>query len=138
MPQQRRVLIIGEDPDRVDFSDPATPPGMDAGKIRAGLEAALAQLRARGREADLVLTTTEQAAAGEVAAALAAKTYDCVVVGAGLRIVPGMTRIFEAIMNVVHERAPQARLAFNLGPEQSAEAAERQLADRKSSDRDTP
>lgn len=38
---------------------------MNARKVRAGLDAALAQLRARGREAELVLTTSEQAAAGE-------------------------------------------------------------------------
>jgi hypothetical protein len=128
MPERKRVLIVGEQPDLVDFLDPAIPPGMNAGKIRAGLAAAMAQLRARGREADLVLTTTKEAAAGEVAAALEAKAYDCVVVGAGLRLVPRATTIFEAVMNVVHERAPRARLAFNLSPDDSADAAERQLS----------
>ncbi len=50
-------------------------------------------------------------------AALASKQYDCVVVGAGLRIVPKMTRIFEAVMNAVQEHAPRAKLAFNINPE---------------------
>ena len=127
MPEPKRVLIIGEVPELVDFSDPAIPPGMNADKIRAGLDGSLAQLRARGREADLVLTTSAEVAAAEVAAALAASAYDCVVVGAGLRIVPKMTPTFEAVMNTVREYAPQARLAFNLAPDDSAEAAERQL-----------
>lgn len=123
----KRVLIIGEDPAHVDFSDPAIPPGMDAGKVRAGLEIALNKLRDGGREADLLLTTTEAAAGREVERALAGEAYDCVVIGAGLRTIPKATPLFETIMNVVHQRAPQARLAFNLSPEDSAEAAERQL-----------
>ena len=127
MPQSKRVLIIGEKPDMVDFSDPAIPPGMNADKVRAGLEIAMRRLRERGIEPDLVLTSTEEAAAGEVATALETKEYDCVVVGAGLRIVPKMTRIFETVMNAVHEHAPRARLAFNSDPEDSAAAAERQL-----------
>jgi N-acetylglutamate synthase/N-acetylornithine aminotransferase len=128
MPQVKRVLIIGKQPDLVDFSDPAIPQGMNADKIRAGLEAALHKLRERGFEPDVALTTTDEVAAEEVATALKAREYDCVVVGAGLRIVPKMTRIFEAVINAVHEHAPRARLAFNIGPEDSAAAAERQLA----------
>jgi hypothetical protein len=127
MPDPKRVLIIGEEPDLVDFSDPAIPPGMNADRVREGLESALARLHTGGREADLVLTTSEGAAAGEVAAVLGAKTYDCIVVGAGLRLLPKMTRTFEAVMNAVREHAPQAKLAFNLSPDDSVDAAERQL-----------
>ncbi|WP_430913309.1 hypothetical protein [Methylobacterium sp. sgz302541] len=43
-----RVLLIGYDPDAVDFSDPALPPGMDAGKIAAGIERGLKAMRDRG------------------------------------------------------------------------------------------
>jgi hypothetical protein len=56
-----------------------------------------------------------RAAAGEVATALEAKEYDCVVVGAGLRIVPKMTRIFETVMNAVREHAPRAKFANRPG-----------------------
>lgn len=126
----KRVLIIGEDPDRVDFGDPAIPSGMDAAKVRAGLDQALAKLRADGHEADLLLTTTDEAAGEEVARMLQAKDFDCIVIGAGLRIVPRMTAVFEAVMNAIHLRAPGARLAFNLSPDDSAAAAERQLGKR--------
>ena len=33
-----RVLFLGYDPDTVDFSDPALPPGMTAEKVRVGIE----------------------------------------------------------------------------------------------------
>jgi hypothetical protein len=127
LPQSKRVLIIGEKPELVDFSDPAIPPGMNADRVRAGLETAMRRLRERGYEPDVVLTSTEEAVAEEVTAALGAKTYDCIVVGAGLRIVPKMTRIFEAVINAVHAHAPQAKLAFNTDPADSVAAAERQL-----------
>ena len=127
MSSPKRVLIIGEDPERVDFGDPAIPEGMDAAKVHAGLNQALAALRANGHEADLLLTTTDEAAGEEVAAMLRAQEYDCIVVGAGLRIVPQMTPVFEVVMNAVHLGAPNARLAFNLSPDDSAAAAERQL-----------
>jgi len=128
MPDAKRVLIVGENPDLVDFSAPNIPPGLDAAKIRAGLEVALARMRERGLEADVALTTTEEACADEVSAALRKKDYDCVVVGGGLRLLPTMTRILETVINVVHETAPRARIAFNTSPEDSVDAAERQLA----------
>ena len=36
-----RILLLGYDPDAVDFSDPALPPGMTADKVRAGIEVAM-------------------------------------------------------------------------------------------------
>ena len=32
-----RILLVGYDPDTVDFSDPALPPGMTAEKVRADM-----------------------------------------------------------------------------------------------------
>jgi len=36
-----RVLLLGYDPDTVDFSDPALPPGMTAEKVHAGIAVAM-------------------------------------------------------------------------------------------------
>ncbi len=33
----KRVLFVGQEPETVDFSDPALPPGFDAEKIRGGI-----------------------------------------------------------------------------------------------------
>ena len=43
-----RILLLGYDPDTVDFSDPALPPGMNAEKIHAGIEVAMKQFALRG------------------------------------------------------------------------------------------
>src|SRR5262249_27618146 len=97
MSQPKRVLIVGAKPELVDYSDPAIPPGMNADKVRLGLDIALGKLRERGFQSDMLLTSTDDAAAGEVARALAGQHYDCIVIGAGLRIVLKMTRVFEAV-----------------------------------------
>lgn len=127
MNNPKHILIIGEDPAMVDFSDPVIPAGTTAQSIQAGLDASLEQLRSRGHQADLLLVTKESLAAGETAQALKT-TYDCIVIGAGLRIPLKMTGMFEVVLNAVHEGAPKARLAFNVSPDESAAAAERQLA----------
>ena len=43
-----RVLLVGYDPETVDFSNPALPPGMTVEKIRAGIGATLKQMTDRG------------------------------------------------------------------------------------------
>jgi hypothetical protein len=53
--------------------------------------------------------------------------YDCVVIGGGLRLPPKSLALFEKVVNAVHRAAPGAAIAFNTRPEDTAEAAARQL-----------
>jgi hypothetical protein len=48
-----RVLLVGYEPESVDFSDPALLPGMTAEKIRAGVALALKQMTDRGWQGDV-------------------------------------------------------------------------------------
>ena len=57
--------------------------------------------------------------------ALASKSYDHVVVGAGVRLPPRRLAIFEAVINAVHKAAPGVAIAFNTRPEHSADAVAR-------------
>ena len=50
-----RVVLVGFDPDTVDFSNPALPPGMSAEKVNAGIALALKEMADRGWEADVCL-----------------------------------------------------------------------------------
>ena len=58
---------------------------------------------------------------------LASVSYDCVVIGGGVRLPPQRLALFEAVINVVHRGAPGAAIAFNTRPEDSADAAARWL-----------
>jgi hypothetical protein len=55
---------------------------------------------------------------------LQAQSFDCVLIGAGLRD-PEQLLLFEKLMNLVHEQAPRARICFNSTPADSAEAIQR-------------
>ena len=122
-----RILFVGYDPETVDFSDPALPPGMTAEKIHGGIAVAMKQFAERGWEADLCFIRPDETAGPTIERQLASKTYDCVVIGAGVRLPPLRLAIFEAVINAVHKAAPGAVIAFNSRPEDSADAAARLL-----------
>lgn len=128
MADQKRVLIVGETPENMDFSDPAIPKGITPQKIRDGLEKSLNDLRAKGRIARLVYLDTKETTPRQMTEALGWEAFDVVVVGAGLRVVPSQTEAFEVVMNILRTEASRAKIAFNLSPDDSAKAAERQLA----------
>jgi hypothetical protein len=122
-----RVLFVGQQPETVDYSDPAIPPGMTAERIHAGIAVALQQSADRGWRADLCLVKPDQTAGPDVERRLAAEAYDCVVIGAGIRLPPKSLLMFEAVVNAVRRAAPTAAIAFNTRPEDTADAAARVL-----------
>jgi hypothetical protein len=122
-----RVLFVGQKPETVDFSDPALPPGFDADKIRAGIAIAMAKMAERGWRADECMITPDEAGGLMLEKRLAAADYDCVVIGAGLRLPPKSLGLFERVVNAVRKAAPRAAIAFNTRPEDTAEAAARRL-----------
>ena len=77
-----RVVLVGFDPDTVDFSNPALPPGMSAEKVNAGIALALKEMGDRGWEADVCLIRPDETAGQTVERHLAAANYACVVIGA--------------------------------------------------------
>jgi hypothetical protein len=124
-----RVLLVGLQPEAVDYSDPALPPGMDAKKIWAGIDLGLKQITDRGWDAEVCLVQPDTtAAASAVAHRLRTMRYDCVVIGAGVRLPPKNLLLFESIVNAVRTAAPNTPIAFNTVPQDSADAAARWLS----------
>ena len=122
-----RILFVGQKPETVDFSDPALPPGFDAAKINAGIAVAVAKIGERGWQGDTCMITPDEAGRAMLEKTLKEAAYDCVVIGGGLRIPPKSLALFEMVVNAVHKAAPAATIAFNTRPEDTAEAAARQL-----------
>jgi hypothetical protein len=122
-----RILFVGQQPETVDFSDPALPPGFDAAKINAGIAVAVAKIAERGWQSDLCMIPPDDTAGPMLEKQLLGASYDCVVIGGGLRIPPKSLPLFEMVVNAVHRAAPQAAIAFNTRPEDTADAAARQL-----------
>lgn len=122
-----RILFIGQKPDTVDFSDPALPPGFDAAKINAGIAIAVQTIEERGWQVDPCMIAPDDTGLAQIERHLRSQSYDCVVIGGGLRLPPKSLALFEQVINVVHRAAPDAAIAFNTRPEDTAEAAARQI-----------
>ena len=127
MTSKKLVLSVGLQPKLINFADPAYAayPGMTAEKVQGGLDRDIAALNALGYDAKLCLTDFGETAESQIRTALAEKHYDCVVIGAGVRTIAPNFLLFEKILNVVHEGAPQARICFNTGPFDTADAVQR-------------
>jgi len=123
-----RILLLGLDPETVDFSDPALPPGMTAEKVRAGIAVALKQFTDRGWESDVGYIRPDETAGPTVESQLCSTNYDCVVVGGGVRLPPRNLALFEVVINAIRKTAPGAAIAFNTRPDDSADAAARWVA----------
>ena len=123
-----RVLLLGYDPEAVDFSDPGLPPGMTAEKIHAGIAVAMRQFAERGWEADVGLIRPDETAGPAVERLVTLKSYDCVVIGGGVRLPSRGIALFEVVINAIRRAAPGAAIAFNTRPDDSADAAGRWVA----------
>lgn len=121
------MLVIGLEPALIDFSeeDYSAHPGLNAEVVRAALGRSEASLLALGFDAHLCMIDFGETAAQVVKARLEQTRFACIVIGAGLRLNARNTALFEVVVNVVHEHAPQARLCFNTRATDTAEAVQR-------------
>jgi hypothetical protein len=109
------AIQIGLDPDVIDYSsaDFAQFPGLSKEKLRAANEQNVAGLRAAGYHVDNCLIDFGSAGADKARQSLEAKRYDAVLIGAGVRLVPVNTLLFESIINAAHVAQPNCRFVFN-------------------------
>ena len=91
----KRILLLGLDPETVDYSDPALPPGMTVEKVPSD----------RGWDSDVSFIHSDETAGPTLERLLYAANCDCVVTKA----------------------APNSAIAFNTRPDDSADAAPRQV-----------
>jgi len=123
----KRILFVGQKPETVDYSDPSLPPGFNAEKINAGIALGVSKILERGWQGDTCMITPDSAGNALLESALNGAAYDCVVIGGGLRLPPKSLVLFESVVNIIHKAAPNATIAFNTRPEDTADAAARQL-----------
>ena len=128
MTDEKSVLVIGLDPTLIDFSDPDfADTGMNTTKVLAGLKSSEDELIRLGYSVQRCLTDFGETAEAVVRSQLEQKQFDCVLIGAGIRTIPGNFILFEKLINAVHEGAPQAKLCFNTKPTDTVEAVQRWL-----------
>ncbi len=127
MTHEKSVLVIGLDPTLIDFSQPGYAPGMSAAKVLAGLKSSEDELTRLGYSVQMCLTDFGETAEAVVQSQLRQKRFNCILIGAGVRANPSNLLLFEKLINVVHEHAPQAKICFNTIPSDTAAAVKRWL-----------
>lgn len=115
-----RVLVIGLDPYRV-------PGPWDPEPVVAGIKAGMANFADHGVGARSCLFGLDGSddIRAVVTTALREHTWECVVIGGGVRRPEDQLELFEDIVNLVRRHAPQAAIAFNATPTDTFEAAAR-------------
>ncbi len=116
------VLVIGLDPYRV-------PGPWNPKPVADAIEIGMTALADRGFHAEACLVGLDGSddVEARVTAALRARSWDCVVVGGGIREPEEQLELFESIINLIRQHAPQAAIAFNRTPHDLANAAVRGL-----------
>ncbi len=124
---KKNVLLIGLDPALGNY---AAFPGLDAEKVLAAFKADENRLSDLGYDVQVCWIArgeTEEAAEAIVQDLLNQKQFHCILIGAGIRTGPGHFILFERLINLLHEHAPQAKLCFNTKPSDNVEAVQRWL-----------
>lgn len=122
-----RVLVIGYAPEAVDFEDPAIPPGLDEARVAEGIQRDLRLMRERGWDAEHLPIRPDEHLHQQVLDHLNSRSYDCIVIGAGVRMTAKHVPAFEVVVNAIRQGAPHTPMAFNSSPDSSGEAAARWL-----------
>jgi hypothetical protein len=116
------VLVIGLDPYRV-------PGPWNSKPVADAIEIGMTAVADRGFHAEACLVGLDGSddVEARVIVALQARSWDCVVVGGGIRHPEEQLELFESIINLIRRHAPQAAIAFNHTPHDLADAAARGL-----------
>lgn len=123
----KKILIIGMNPQTIDFTNPELPKGLTIDIIEQGTKTTLEKLMTIGYMAEPFLIDTGTTDLTTLANQLKEKNYDGVVVGNGIRGIKANFILFEQIINVVHTSALNAKIIFNSLPSDTDEAIKRWL-----------
>jgi hypothetical protein len=93
----------------------------------AGLKSSKEELTRLGYDMQMCLTDFGETAEAVLRGRLEQEQFNCILIGAGVRTNPNNFLLFEKLVNVAHEHAPQARLCFNTLPSDAAAAVQRWL-----------
>jgi hypothetical protein len=119
---KKKVLLLGIDPKFIDVNL-ATSTGWDANRVKAVAQEENNKLTDLGYEPQICFIDLGETAESVVSDRLSRENFDCIMVGAGVRLVPQHTVLFEKIINAVHQKAPpSSKICFNTNPGDSAEA----------------
>lgn len=119
---KKKVLLIGIDP-KLIYPNLSTATGWDANQVRAAAQDANKRLVVLRYELQSCLLDPRGTDESVVSDTLSREKFDCIMVGAGVRVLSQNTILFEKIMNTIHQKAlPSSKICFNTNPADTVEA----------------
>ncbi|MFO6466184.1 hypothetical protein ACK8OR_17480 [Jannaschia sp. KMU-145] len=118
----KKILMIGWHPSVVDYDK---YPGLTPEKLEGALRADERNLNEQGYDAEIGFLHDGESATDRLAERLQSERFDVILIGAGVRKDDAHFLVFERLVNIVHQHAPDARIAFNTGPTDSEAAIRR-------------
>lgn len=117
------VLSIGLHPSAVDYSN---YPQLDEATLTARIAAGESALREAGFDiVSCQLPADPDAAEAALRECAAGGEFRVAMIGAGVRMAPEHTLLFERLINVASDLAPGIRFCFNTSPETTVDALRR-------------
>ncbi|MGV8107770.1 MAG: hypothetical protein ACP5OH_08375 [Nitrososphaerota archaeon] len=119
---KKKVLLLGIDPKFIDVNL-ATSTGWDANRVKAVAQEENNKLTDLGYEPQICFIDLGETAESVISDRLSRENFDCIMIGAGVRLVPQHTILFEKLINAVHQKTPpSSKICFNTNPGDSSEA----------------
>lgn len=122
-----KILLIGLDPESIDFSAPGVPAGMNAEKLLATIADVQKQFADQGDHLDNCKVKPDGSAEATVTAQLARETYNCILIGGGIQD-PKNMGMFERIINSILRHAPGIPVGFVALPKDAPQDVARVLS----------
>ncbi len=122
MDKKLKILLVGLQSSSVDFEK---WPQLSVQKLEKAFSDIIEELTQSGYSAVWCLTDTGETAEQKLTESIESVEPDLVIVGAGVRTDPDHFLLFEKVINIIHKKAPDARIAFNTNPYDTIEAINR-------------
>lgn len=125
----KKFLLIGLDPEAIDYSAPNVPPGGSAEKLFTDIAEAQKQLADRGNRLDSCKVQLDASSAeASVTAHLVHSTYECILIGGGIRETNENVEMLERIINSIRQHAPSTPIGFVSLPHDSSKVIDRVMS----------
>lgn len=108
--KSKKVLLVGIDPKKLDFTKINF---ITEKELSKSLETQKQKLIAAGYDAEWCLVDLGITAEKTVKKKLSKDQYNLVLIGAGIRTLPDNFILFENLINVIHQYAPNSQIGFN-------------------------
>lgn len=93
-------------------------------RITKGIEELKVILPTAGYEYE-VLETPPIIGSQQATESITSRKWDAIIIGFGVRAMPEHTAFFEWLVNEIKEKAPQAKIGFNVDPQSTLDSAKR-------------